>query len=907
MTNKPQEIWIDALEFQQKGGWKEDTQFVHLMGSPYLISAGEPGIPVDDAVVRVLIPQKNRYRIWIRDRNWMRFHSPGRFEILVNGKGNGKILGAMPSDRWIWEIAGDYELDEGYCDISLHDLTGYFGRFASILLTTDMDYVPSPQIHKIQSERARIKGINIDTQFCEEYDVIVSGGGPGGVPAAIAAARMGKKTLLIHNRLVLGGNGSSEIGITFDGASVAHVNGRETGIAEEIRRLRDCDPKYLGDWTRAMEALVANESNLTVIYNSHVCGVDMQDEVTIKSVIAMDLHTLIKSKYTAKIFIDCTGDAWLGYYAGAKYRLGREGKYQHGESMAPDLADTLTMSGSLKSGNNPYFYDSGKEIKYKAPDWVPRLAENEEEFSRVIRGNGANLPFWLETPHEYDDVWDAEETRDALLLVALGYYDFIKNTWSKRELVKNYSFNLVSVMSGHRESRRLIGDYILTQNDATDGRKFEDVISYSGWMLDVHHPKGAYSGKEGTMYCARHVPIVNVPYRCIYSVNIKNLLFAGRNISATHIALGTLRVQNTIATLGQAAGTAAALCVEYNETPRELYEHHIHELQQTLIRNDQYIPGVKNEDENDPCLAAEVTASSFCKSEMFENMQGITGDYLPLDVPRCAVFNLSRKHDDIKQFFVKLSSTLDKPTTVTLHAQLIGNSLDTASAPGEVMTSQAIVYPQTSGWIKFPITVDLGTDNLMDRCFVIVWLEKAEGISWASVSNLSFYYKAGYLRDNGEWNMQGEKSFRISVEEPVEIPANCTPENVINGYSRIVDASNYEWVSDPEQSLPQWVELKFKKPTEINSVSVVFDTDLSNPGTCWTVKIPRVSKCVKAYEIEVYTNSGWVTVASVSENFMRKNTHYFNAVTVEKIRINVNDTWGDKSARITEIRAALEK
>jgi len=644
MNNNVTEIWIDALEFLNKGGWKEDTQFVHLMGSSYLIAAGEPGVPVEDASIKVNITQKGNYRVWVRDRNWMRFHSPGKFSVLINGEDKGRVLGAMPSDRWVWEIAGDFELDEGECDISLHDLTGYFGRCAALLLTTDMDYVPSPEIEKIQSERARIKGINMEAEFGGEFDIIVAGGGPGGVPAAISAARMGQKVLLIHNRPVLGGNGSSEIGITFDGASVAHINGRETGIAEEIRRLRDCDAKFTGDWTRAMEKLVTAEKNLTIVYNAHVCTVDMKDSAAIKSVTAMNVRDLTRYKYSAEIFIDCTGDAWLGYHAGAKYRFGREAEYQHDESLAPAVADTLTMCGSLKSGNIPFFCDTGAEVKYKAPDWVSKLAENDEEFSRVIHGSGAYMSFWLETPHEYDDVWDAEETRDALILVALGYYDYIKNTWSNREKAKNYRFNLVSILSGHRESRRLIGDYIMTQNDATSGRSFEDAISYSGWMLDVHHPKGAYSGKEGTMYCACHIPVVSVPYRCIYSKNIDNLLFAGRNVNATHIALGTLRVQNTIATLGQAAGTAAALCIKHKETPRGIYERHIHELQQLLIKNDQYIPGIKNDDVNDPCLRAKATASSYSESELFETMQGTDGDYIPLDVSRCVVFNVSREH-----------------------------------------------------------------------------------------------------------------------------------------------------------------------------------------------------------------------------------------------------------------------
>ena len=222
------------------------------------------------------------------------------------------------------------------------------------------------------------------------------------------------------------------------------------------------------------------------------------------------------------------------------------------------------------------------------------------------------------------------------------------------------------------------------------------------------------------------------------------------------------------------------------------------------------------------------------------------------------------------------------------------------------MTTQAVVSPKSEGWVKFPISLDLGTDKLMDRCFIMVWLDKAEGISWASVSNLSFYYKTGVLSDNGEWSMNGEQSFRISVKEPVETLANCSPENVINGYSRIIDATQYEWVSDPTQTLPQWIELEFEEPSKINSISVVFDTDLSNPGTCWTIKRPLVPQCVKDYEVEVFADSKWIKVVTVTDNFMRKNIHRFNDLTVAKIRVNVKSTRGDKSARIMEIRAALE-
>ena len=222
MPNKPTELWIDALEFTDKGGWKEDTQYVHLMGSGYLLAADDVGAPVQDAVTTVRIPATGRYRVWVRDRNWMRSHSPGQFSLIINGADTGNVLGKVPSDRWLWEIAGDFDLTEGENTLALHDHTGYFPRCASILITNDFDYVPPREVERLQKERARIKGLDTTLRYGGDYDVIVAGGGPGGVPAAIAAARMGAKVLLIHNRPVLGGNASSEIGVPSLGAEVAH-------------------------------------------------------------------------------------------------------------------------------------------------------------------------------------------------------------------------------------------------------------------------------------------------------------------------------------------------------------------------------------------------------------------------------------------------------------------------------------------------------------------------------------------------------------------------------------------------------------------------------------------------------------------------------------------------------------
>ena len=905
--NRNDTVWIDALDFEQKGGWKEDTQYVHLMGSGYLIAADEPGVPVEDATLTFSVPAEGTYRVWVRDRNWLRLHSPGQFTVLVDGKECPNVLGKAPSDKWLWEIAGDVTLTAGEHTLTLHDLTGYFGRCASVVLTADMDYLPSREIDRIHADRARIKGLCARVKEGGDFDLIVVGGGPAGCPAAIAAARKGTKVLLIQDRSVLGGNGSSEVGITFDGATTSHINAREGGIAEEIRRLRDRDPVDFGDWERAITTLVKAEPNITLLYNNHVYGVDMRSESEIEAVYAQNIRTLEKTRFTAKLFMDCTGDAWLGYYAGAKLRFGREAAWQHNEGIAPEVADTMTMSGCIKSGNRPYFFKTEEPVAYHAPEWVPPLPKTDEEFGRAITGNGDRLMWWLEAPNVYDDLWDGEETRDALLMVVLGYYDHVKNYWSGKDRAQNYRMRFVSVYNGRRESRRLVGDYVMTQDDATSGRRFEDAISYSGWAVDLHHPEGIYSGKKGPLYAAVKVPMPTIPYRCLYSVNIDNLFFAGRNVSVTHVALGTVRVQNTIATMGQAAGTAAAMCLRLGESPRGIYERHIKALQQELLRDDMFIPDVVNEDEGDPCRTASVTASSVSDCEIFAARHGTINPPMPLNVARTGTTSFNKNtHGDIHAVWVWLRSENAEPTTIQVAGRIKGD-IDSFTPDAEPCLAEAVVPAMHEGWLKIDIHIPVVPDEKHPSGKVDFWIEPAEGISWGYMTNLSFYNICGVRGEDGAWKRWSGANYQLLVYEPKDEKANCAPENVINGISRIRTPEIYEWVSDPKEALPQWICLDLKSPTRINTVSVVFDTDLTNPGTCWGIKIPGVPRCVKDYEVEIYADGAWRRVAEVQENFMRKRIHSFEELTAEKIRVNVLATWGDPSARIMEVRAALNE
>ena len=897
-------IWIDALDFQEKGGWHLDTQFVHLMGSGYLLAADLPGVPVEDATATVNIPQKDTYRIWVRTRNWLRPHNPGTFNLLVNGESNGVVLGAMPSDAWVWEIAGDYALEAGEVTLTLHDLTGYFGRCASILITNDFDYVPPREIHRIHKDRARIKELDISQQFGGDYDVIVAGGGPGGAPAAIAAARRGAKTLLIQDRPVLGGNGSQEIGITFEGASSHYAYGREGGIAEELRRLRDSIPEYHGDWTAALTQLTRDQENLTVLYNYSVCDVQMKDEKTIESVIAMDMHDFGKRRFCAKVFIDCTGDGWLGYYAGAKYRFGREGQYQHNESLAPEIADTQTMSGCIRADHLPFMMKTDVVSQFHAPDWVPHLPSDPEEFARTINLPGTRMAWWLEAPNTYDELYDGEQSRDALILVLLGYYDYLKNHWQEHEAAKYLQMKFSSIMLGRRESRRFIGDYILTQDDCTEGARFPDGVSYTGWHIDIHHPEGIYSGKKGGLYCSVAANMPHVPFRSLYSVNIDNLMFAGRNISTTHLAMGTTRVQNTIATLGQAVGTAASMCVKLDVTPRGIYKNHIKTLQQQLLEDDLYIPGFKNEDPADPCLNATATASSTCTTEEFTTRRGVVGKLIPLDRARLVSMGVSRRQGDVEKFYVKLHSACQDAKTVTVHAKVAGANVDdfTPDATGG-MCVQVSVPPMGENWIEVPLPLTVEPNKYLESCYIYVWIDAAEGISWRQLVGLNMYFHYGEQNDDGSWNIRSGRSYMIQRDTPQLQMANCSANNVTNGYNRIVDADHYEWVSDPAATLPQWIEVDFQKNATIDQVRLTFDTDLNNPITSWGGKKPTPARCVKDYTLCAFDGKEWIAIATVKDNFMRRNVHRFDPITAQKLRVTVTETWGDPSARIMEIRA----
>jgi len=690
---------------------------------------------------------------------------------------------------------------------------------------------------------------------------------------------------------VLGGNSSDECGVGINGAASSHPNARESGIIEEVGRIK---ARFgYGRMSEPFRLATEAQENLSVFLNQHVFAVEMRSEHVIGAVKAVDTLTGEISVYRGGRFVDCTGDGWVGYYAGATFRLGRESREEFGESLAPEKADNITMSGCIM-GERALSYravDTGKPAPYTPPPWAPRFG-SAEEFGRNPRGFTSG-EWWLEHPGDVDDVWDAERARDELIRISFGYWDYIKNAWPERERAATYALAVIPLVDAKRESRRLIGDYILTQNDVQNAVMFPDSISYGGWPLDVHHPEGIYSGKEGPYHCTPWVPIYSIPYRCLYSVNVENLLFAGRDMSVSHIALGSVRVQGTLAALGQAAGTAAALALRHKTTPRGIYEKHLTELQQTLVKDDQYMPGIVNEDPLDLARKAKVSASSEGLYEEFTRAQFQKGDAHPLNMPRAVMFPMGLQRP-IQSVDLLLASEREEPTTVALHLRGAADTGDFSSTQ-DLAVVEATVPAKQESWVSFALDREVTTP------FAWVWLGPAEGVSWRLMETAPLGSCRAYGGE-GHWTVVKGQYYAFLTEPAVATKADYRAENVINGVTRVVDTTPNLWASDPAQPLPQWVELAFDAPTAVNTVYLTFDTDMNAPYH----NMPLVPQCVRDYELSYHDGAKWVSLAKVEGNFQRRRVHRFDAVEATRLRLTVHGTNGCKSARVFEIRAYRE-
>ena len=883
-------LWVEAEDFADYGEWRIDTQFVHKMGSAYLLAGGVCQ-PIKDAVTEVIVPQAGTYRVWVRTRNWLKDFAPGKFTVAVNGKRAAKVLGAGKPEVWAWEPAGEFELAKGAAKLALVDLSGAFARCDALLLTRDLAYTPPEELEAVQRERARLTGAPQEVADAGAFDVVVVGAGTAGCGAAVAAARTGAKTALVQDRPVLGGNASIELGVPTCGAAVSHPNAREGGLNEEANLIRAKNGYH--KMSEAYHIQAAGEKNLTVFNNSRVTGVELKGKA-IAAVKAVNTLTLAPSRVRGKLFIDCTGDGWVGAYAGAVSRFGRESRDEFGETAAPPQEDRITMSGCIM-GNLSLSYraeNTGRPVSYTPPEWAVKLLP-PEQFCRKPKGLGGQ--WWLEHPGDFDDLEDPERARDELVRISFAYWGWIKNAWEDKAKARDFAMTYVPHVDARRETRRLIGDYILKQQDAEAGTMFPDRISYGGWSLDVHNPKGIHSGKEGPYYYDGHVPIYSIPYRTIYSANVPNLFFAGRCMSVTHIALGTVRVEATLSTVGQAAGTAAALCVRRGASPRELGERHLKELQQQLLKDDQYIPELANEDPADLARSAKVTASSTRGYIEFAKSSYKTDEAHELNMARAVMFPRGIT-ERLGKVNLCLISENKEPVEVTLHACGAGAAGDFPEEK-DLATATAKVPAGRRAYVSFKL------DCALTQPYVWLWLPKTPGVTWVMMESAMTEGCRAYGGGAGKkWTVVKGQQYAFYAEPALRFQTDYRPENVVDGVSRTVGKQSHLWASDPQQPFPQWIELDFGKPVELNAVRLTFDTDMN-------LKFPArpvAEQCVKDYRVEAFEGGAWKEVAAAKENFLRHRVHAFPAQKASKIRLLVDATNGEPSARVFEIRAYKE-
>ncbi len=569
--NISHEVFAEAESFENKGGWVVDPQFVEQMGSPYLLAHGL-GKPVKNAGTTLNSTVNGNYHAWVRTKNWApgNWEAPGKFELIINGQTADSILGTQ--NGWAWQYAGNFKLKSKYVKIELRDLTGFEGRCDAVYLSTENTPPPNdPQ--KLVVWRKKIMNEEDIPSDNQEFDLVVVGGGIAGCAASIAAAEQGLKVALVHDRPVPGGNASSEIrvhteGITWHSDRILKMlntqhwpNGSPDAKQDDKKRLRN----------------LKRYPNISLFFNWRAYTANTAND-SITSVDARHTSNGKRKRFKAPYFIDCTGDGWIGYWAGAEYMYGRESASEYnehwdkyGELWSPKRADNRVM-GSSVLWRTKYM---DKVVNFPEVPWAMEVAKNYSATFGTWN--------WEFSRNDVHQIEDAELIRDHMLKAIYGsFFNAKQNPENDR-----IGLEWVSYLIGKRESRRLVGDYIYTFNDAREMREFEDGVIKEKRAVDVHYQQNLTDPSKPDFLSEANYYRVDyyiLPYRSLYSKNIKNLFMAGRCFSCSHLGLGGPRVMNTTGQMGVVTGYAAFLCNKYHVNPRGIYFSHMDELKE-LIKN----------------------------------------------------------------------------------------------------------------------------------------------------------------------------------------------------------------------------------------------------------------------------------------------------------------------------------
>ena len=736
----------------------------------------------------------------------------------------------------------------------------------------------------------------------QEFDIVVVGGGIAGICAAIGAARSGVEVALVHDRALLGGNASGELkihiaGADCSGSSIARF-ARESGIIDEIRieNLKRNPANSQDILSVILREFIWAEANIRLFMNTRAGNVRMNSPTAIESVDAEQLTTEKKFTFKAGLFIDCTGDAMIAAEAGAEYRIGRESREEFGESLAPEVADAKTLPSCVEF----YLRDMGEPTPFIPPPWAYKYeSEQDLPFRGITSDCWLFTDFcggywWLSAGGDKSTIKDDEDIYEELLKVLMGIFDLMKNGGDYG--AENYAMHWISPIPGKRESRRCAGDYWLTQNDVLNGEIFPDAIGYGGWSIDIHPPEGVFS-TEAPNY---HIPLMRpytIPLRCLYSRNISNLMFAGRNASYTHIGLGSPRVMATCGVVGQAAGVAAAFSVNNDMLPGSFSLENVKSIQQTLLRDGVYIPGVVDDNEYDLAVTAKISSSS--EKKLIVPQQGT--DKQNFEYSLFQLFPVTENSLDSIRILVEADAGT-KFEASFFHAEDLWDFVSSE----EIATVESVADKNGEQWVE----LKLKAVNLMQGFY---WIKVACSDSeacWLAVNETIPGVIRGLFEpvkcilpelDLPYKTKSGSFIFELS---PQSRP--YAADNVANGVVRSEKWTNI-WISEAIGGEPEWIQFSWDEVQSVSGINIAFDGQFDSniiwPEPLGVFGCRTLSTIVKDYDIEAEIDGKWQTVEVVRGNYRPYRIHRFEKdVATDTLRVVIRQTNGIDEVRLYAVR-----